>query len=50
MVAQEAGGGRLSGVTAEGQLEVDSSPPHLTVSREDLLNICSVHGWQDWLI
>lgn len=27
MVAQEAGAGRLSGVTAEGQLEVDSSPP-----------------------
>lgn len=48
MVAQEAGAGRLSGVTTEGQLEVDSSPPpHLTVSKEDLLNICSVHGWQD---
>lgn len=45
MGAQEAGRGRLSGVTAEGRLEVDSSPP--TVSREDLLNICSVHGWQD---
>lgn len=27
MVAQEAGAGRLSGVTTEGQLEVDSSPP-----------------------
>lgn len=26
-MAQEAGAGRLSGVTAEGQLEVDSSPP-----------------------
>lgn len=26
MVAQEAGAGRLSGVTTEGQLEVDSPP------------------------
>lgn len=26
MVAQEASGGRLSGVTPEGRLEVDSSP------------------------
>lgn len=45
MVAQEADRGRLSSVTAEGQLKVDSSP--LTVSKEDLLNICSVHGWED---
>lgn len=27
MVAQEASGGCLSGVTAEGRLEVDSPPP-----------------------